>query len=528
MTAKKRYTSLWLFLVLLPMLAACSTTPNFIASRINPLPKRTVESVVLNDVIPNPVPVGEKTTIISAHSDPDGIRDVQIFVNDQLVDIQNPPFSQTFFKSEYDFIPKKPGDYTLKIKAFSVNPNVNPAETVLRLKAVENLVAVSTRPLPPAPNPTPTSSLIACANNAVLVSDVTVPDGTKVQPGEKFVKTWRIKNTGTCDWGAGYTFSFVNGADLGASRIDVPPTRALDTVDISLNMEAPAAPGTYRSVWQLFAPDGSPFGEQCLAEIVVPQTCKNPEISLFTAQPSAITAGQSATLQWQVSGAKEITITPNVGQPGQSGSTLTVSPPETTQYTLTARDGDCVSTAQVTVTVAQPVTLIDFIAAANTAIWQTDDGTPVAFGRDPRAETPPDPSLAYVLWRDNVTLQNGTTAARVLEIHPATAAFVQGRYIFNLAGGVQPTDKIQLQMTFLNGTTASNGATYSVAFQPVGQSPIQLGAVALNPDGVIAARTFPLTDVPAGAQGEFILQANYGAEVNDSAAVWVVAALVRP
>ncbi len=527
MTIKKQNAFLWLFLALLPLLAACSTTPKFIASRINPPLKRTVESIVLNDIIPNPVPVGQKITIISAHSDPDGIRNVQIWVDGKLVDIQNPPFSQTYFKSKYDFIPDKPGEYTLKIQAFPVNPNVTPSETELKLKAVEGVSIFSTQPQKSPAKPTPTSPLIACSNNAVLVADVTVPDGTKIQPGEKFIKTWRIKNTGTCDWGAGYTIKPVSDVTLGASSMAVPPTSALHAVDISLNMEAPATAGKYRSVWQLFAPDGKPFGAQFLVEIVVPQVCENPEISLFTVQPSAITVGESAILQWQVSGAKEITVTPNVGQPG-NGNTLTISPPETTQYTLTARDGDCVSTAQVTITVAQPVTLLDFVAAANTATWQTDDGTQVSFGRDPRAETPPDPSLAYALWRENVTLQNGITATRVLEVHPAAAAFVQGRYIFNLAGGVHPTDKIQLQMAFLDGTTASSGATYSVAFQPVGQSPIQLGAVALNPDGVIAARTFPLTGVPNGAQGEFILQANYGANVNASVAVWVAAALVRP
>ncbi len=526
MTTKKQNACLWLLGLLLPLLAACSTTPQFIAARINPTSTPELKSVVLNDVIPNPAPVGQKIPIVSAHSDPGGIRNVQIWVNDKLVDIQNPPFSQTYFKSEYDFIPTEPGEYTIKIQAFPVNPKIAPSETVLHLSAVKSETGLFAKTQKPAPQPTPTSSLIACTNNAALAADVTVPDGTEIQPGEKFVKTWRIKNTGTCDWGAGYTFDLVKGSALSANKLDVPHVRASDTVDISLNMAAPAAAGNYRGVWQLFTPAGKPFGEQFVVDIVVPQVCENPKISLFTVQPSAITAGQSATLQWQVSGAKDITITPNVGQP--NGDTLVVSPPATTQYTLTARDGDCVSTAQVTLTVAQPQTLLDFVAAANTAVWQTDDGTQISFGRDPRAETPPDPSLAYALWRDNVTLQNGTTAARVLEIHPATAAFVQGRYIFNLAGGVRPTDKIQLQMAFLNGVTASNGATYSVAFQPTGQPPIQLGAIALNPDGVLAVRTFLLTDVPSGAQGDFILQANYGANVNASAAVWVAATLVRP
>ena len=33
--------------------------------------------------------------------------------------------------------------------------------------------------------------------------DVNVPDNTEMQLGQEFVKTWLVKNNGSCTWGAG-------------------------------------------------------------------------------------------------------------------------------------------------------------------------------------------------------------------------------------------------------------------------------------------------------------------------------------
>jgi hypothetical protein len=36
--------------------------------------------------------------------------------------------------------------------------------------------------------------------NSVFVSEVTIPENTKMQPETKFVKTWRMKNDGDGVW----------------------------------------------------------------------------------------------------------------------------------------------------------------------------------------------------------------------------------------------------------------------------------------------------------------------------------------
>ena len=47
------------------------------------------------------------------------------------------------------------------------------------------------------------SSYAGGCDNSAYVSDVTIPDGTEVAPGEAFTKTWALVNTGNCTWNGG-------------------------------------------------------------------------------------------------------------------------------------------------------------------------------------------------------------------------------------------------------------------------------------------------------------------------------------
>ena len=46
----------------------------------------------------------------------------------------------------------------------------------------------------------------------------TIPDHTVFAPGEKFQKTWTVRNDGSCTWGAGYTFRFTQGTRMGGPK----------------------------------------------------------------------------------------------------------------------------------------------------------------------------------------------------------------------------------------------------------------------------------------------------------------------
>ena len=79
-----------------------------------------------------------------------------------------------------------------------------------------------------------------------------------------------------------------------------------------------------------------------------------PTVNL-TAEPSTIERGQSATLSWTSQNATDLTLDPGLGKVQAQGST-TVTPLDSTTYTLTANGpgGSQTATARVTVTVPPP------------------------------------------------------------------------------------------------------------------------------------------------------------------------------
>jgi len=152
------------------------------------------------------------------------------------------------------------------------------AQTVIAKNAEQN--ASPTAPAPPAPTQTqlqflptltplaplasPTSALniktSECAK-ASLVSE-TIVDGTIFKPGEKFTKTWEIKNVSACVWDTSYKIIFWNGDALGGAYAynlpqTIPPQA---TAPISLLLTAPTADATYKSEWALQTPNGINFG----------------------------------------------------------------------------------------------------------------------------------------------------------------------------------------------------------------------------------------------------------------------------
>jgi hypothetical protein len=115
-----------------------------------------------------------------------------------------------------------------------------------------------------------------CTLNAGYVADVTVPDNTEVAAGTGYVKTWRIRNSGTCDWGSGFELAFVDGDAMGGSTVAVPATAAGATQDVSLNLTAPGGRGTYRGNFRMRSDTGASFGSTLYVQIVVPGGSSDP------------------------------------------------------------------------------------------------------------------------------------------------------------------------------------------------------------------------------------------------------------
>jgi chitodextrinase len=101
-----------------------------------------------------------------------------------------------------------------------------------------------------------------------------------------------------------------------------------------------------------------------------------PVISSFTATPSIVTAGASATLSWSVSGASTVSIDHGVGDVSTATS-KSLSPAQTTTYTLTAINSAGSATAQATLTVnsiidTQPPTAPTIVSAVARSAKEVD------------------------------------------------------------------------------------------------------------------------------------------------------------
>ncbi|MBI9048487.1 MAG: hypothetical protein JEZ00_03650 [Anaerolineaceae bacterium] len=100
---------------------------------------------------------------------------------------------------------------------------------------------------------------IALAGNPL---DVSIPDGTILDPGEEFVKIWRMKNAGACIWTRQYTINWFSGEQLGINNKvsfseDIHPG---ETIEIAVYMKAPMTAGSYQSNWKLCDDAGQCFG----------------------------------------------------------------------------------------------------------------------------------------------------------------------------------------------------------------------------------------------------------------------------
>lgn len=191
-------------------------------------------------------------------------------------------------------------------------------------------VVSSATPAPgvtPSPaSATPTLGTPECIYDADFVTDVTIPDDTELEAGTAFVKTWRLRNSGTCVWEAGTTWAFDSGDKMGgADSVSAPATDPGDTADVSVHLTAPTASGTYTGYWKMRHPSGELFGTRSFVRIVVPgedavtptasatptatsEPGVGPTINYFRADVTAADPGDTITLEWETEDATSATL----------------------------------------------------------------------------------------------------------------------------------------------------------------------------------------------------------------------------
>jgi hypothetical protein len=111
--------------------------------------------------------------------------------------------------------------------------------------------------------PTNTPKPGACTDFASYIGDITIPDGTMVPPGTQFVKTWSIRNAGSCTWTSDYTLVWTGGDMKGPSNSYQLTTSNIlpgQTAHVSVTLTAPTSFIKYRSFWKLMNKNKQIFG----------------------------------------------------------------------------------------------------------------------------------------------------------------------------------------------------------------------------------------------------------------------------
>ena len=140
-----------------------------------------------------------------------------------------------------------------------------------RITAIASTAALSGA-TPAVPTALESPNPVGC-EDATLVSHVSIPDGTKLLPAQPFKKTWRIQNSGSCasPWTPSHQLVYSRGERMNGLW-GVHLTKNVgrgETVDISVDLTAPSAPGEYSGIWMMADGEGNVFGRQFQVRIAV-------------------------------------------------------------------------------------------------------------------------------------------------------------------------------------------------------------------------------------------------------------------
>jgi ABC-type amino acid transport substrate-binding protein/uncharacterized protein affecting Mg2+/Co2+ transport len=225
----------------------------------------------------------------------------------------------------------------------------------------EDLIPIPT----PDPNatPVPPRPPEGCIDGMGWVADLILDDQNmtnppRLAPGQPFVKSWRVRNTGTCTWDTSYALVYTNGntpaARMGGQPVFVDrQVKPGETYDFSVNLVASLTPGTYQGFWTMRNGQGQLFGDRVWVGITVvgsatatplPTQTPSPNIQ-FTVDRTQIKQGECVTFAWNVENVQAVYFYANGQDWRQHGvggqDERTECPSYTTTYNLRVvfRDG---------------------------------------------------------------------------------------------------------------------------------------------------------------------------------------------
>ncbi|TET52421.1 MAG: hypothetical protein E3J64_05215, partial [Anaerolineales bacterium] len=210
--------------------------------------------------------VGQVIEIASTSTADAGIARVELLVDGDMVREDAPPSgTPASFRVVQSWLPDAEGEFEISVVAYDADGQASEEATIMLQ------VGAGAAEADPTATPTPEPGPGECTLDGTFVIDVTIPADTELAPGTTFVKSWRIEDSGTCDWGPGFTLVFASGEQMGGpASVPVPQTAAGAMVDLSVQLDAPMAYGTHQGEWRLRSDEGQIFGDVLTVQIIVP------------------------------------------------------------------------------------------------------------------------------------------------------------------------------------------------------------------------------------------------------------------
>ena len=201
-------------------------------------------------------------------------------------------------------------------------PTATLSQDQIQTAAIETFSAALTQTALAAPTATPVPTLTASPTSApfattaggalpivptvagttscyrlAFVSDVSIPDNTPMTPGQTFTKTWKVRNTGSCAWDAGFKFAFTGGEAMNGATYTLPASVPANAeIDLSVAMTAPSnKTGSIRSNWRMSTAGGQFFGDEVYVLIAIGGTTGTGSTGTATSTKSAVTSTATST-----------------------------------------------------------------------------------------------------------------------------------------------------------------------------------------------------------------------------------------
>ncbi len=220
------------------------------------------------------IPLHQENEIVSQVQTSGGWSRLELRVNGNLVRYDEAD-SRSLNNQEIrqPWIPTEAGPSLLRVTAWDRSGrNASNAEVTI-LVSDGPLQTPTVTPTPsetPTVTPIVTTTASACLPNASLVREVNYPDGSQLRARQSFTKSWALQNNSNCTW-RNARLVFLSGYLLaGRSPQPVADLGPNGSVEINLNLVAPAVPGTFPGVWRLQTADGRLFGPELSYSIVIP------------------------------------------------------------------------------------------------------------------------------------------------------------------------------------------------------------------------------------------------------------------